>query len=1052
MPTLQIRVFRPFAARLLLGASVLACLSGCRGSTGGAQPGGGGQPAFVFLQRGSMAVFATSDRFNGDQEEVIEVLDVSPDEVKIRYTSQSATKDHLEQDFSRFLRRVDLANAHAQFLYRSNRLPERLPGTTSFGPSAEVIRELKAKGRTEFEVYLGRPNAPKNRLSVDELLRRGLLSRFSGVLSRVPEAGPADPVLVNGDPVTFPAIHAKGVLTNGAGDQIPHDFWFLDDPVTPITLKSSSSAGDDQLIKIFTTIDGRGANAIDRKLTVDGRADVYGMFFDFGEAALRPESETTLAEIAEALRSHQDWKLSIEGHTDNVGADEANQLLSERRANNVKDALVDRHHIDPARLSASGLGESRPKATNDTFTGRAANRRVELRRSEQRAGRIPASAGEDRPASSRLVESPQTVGAPGSAEDAVTAWILSLRPINTWLVLVALGWVSLTVPVALFLLIRWLYLRSLRGSLYGPGAPLELQPEPALDAATTRPSIRTGPSERAVAGNIVRHPALVAALAETRRTRAAYACGGIAYLITAAWLIWSERSHSGIHSTREVIYVTYVTTAPSVTLILASLRTRAWQNASVAAGWVGCLAVLLVGVFRVPWFTALHLLATDADPLALFPIAVNAPPLLRTTRAMLVLLVPLMICYGLAAGAMVFGVEAAGLDFTQVLQQGLTVRSVVGGLAAGLAGLSLAVMQIRAGVRSRSIAVQAAVAAIGLVGWPRLPFVAIAAVPLNALHALAVWWLFKRLVQLKARGYLTDDLLHFSTCWFLLLYFIQSFSGTGWFPIPSAMLPFVAYSLVLVPMLVYQARTRRAVPQAPMAGLLDTRPRHLLMLRVFGAPRIHRRLLDTLDDTWRHVGRVDLVVGVDVALQTLGPGTLENFLRGIMSRQFLGTQDEARQRLQTLPERRAADGLYPLNELHCLPPIWPDVVNRLASEADVVLLDLRGLRAANRGALFELALAVHRVPLARIVLLVDRHTDDRAVSEAIERAWSRLPADSPNAAAREPQLHRVACAGSAGRQDQRIADAVFAASFGAPHAPGPGAVPVSTASRPAFGN
>jgi hypothetical protein len=58
-----------------------------------------------------------------------------------------------------------------------------------------------------------------------------LLSRFSGVLSRVPEAGPADPVLVNGDSVTFPAIHAKGVLTNGAGDQIPHDFWFLDDPL-----------------------------------------------------------------------------------------------------------------------------------------------------------------------------------------------------------------------------------------------------------------------------------------------------------------------------------------------------------------------------------------------------------------------------------------------------------------------------------------------------------------------------------------------------------------------------------------------------------------------------------------------------------------------------------------------------------------------------------------------------------------------------------------------------------------------------------------------------
>jgi outer membrane protein OmpA-like peptidoglycan-associated protein len=67
----------------------------------------------------------------------------------------------------------------------------------------------------------------------------------------------------------------------------------------------------------------------------------------------------------------------IEGHTDNVGSDETNLNLSQRRANSVQSYLVSQG-VNAARLSSSGLGEGSPVADNDTDTGRQQNRRVEL--------------------------------------------------------------------------------------------------------------------------------------------------------------------------------------------------------------------------------------------------------------------------------------------------------------------------------------------------------------------------------------------------------------------------------------------------------------------------------------------------------------------------------------------------------------------------------------------------------------------------------------------------------------------------------------------------
>ena len=109
-----------------------------------------------------------------------------------------------------------------------------------------------------------------------------------------------------------------------------------------------------------------------------GQAEVYGIYFDFASDKIKPESEPVLREIADALNHNPTWKLRVEGHTDNIGGDDYNLNLSQRRAEAVKLALVTRYHIGAERLTPKGFGATRPKEPNDTLAGRARNRRVEL--------------------------------------------------------------------------------------------------------------------------------------------------------------------------------------------------------------------------------------------------------------------------------------------------------------------------------------------------------------------------------------------------------------------------------------------------------------------------------------------------------------------------------------------------------------------------------------------------------------------------------------------------------------------------------------------------
>lgn len=116
---------------------------------------------------------------------------------------------------------------------------------------------------------------------------------------------------------------------------------------------------------------------IGKQLKEMGRAAVYGINFDFDSDVIRAESKPTLDQITALLKENADWKMTIEGHTDNVGGVSYNQTLSEKRAAAVKKHLIDAGIVSE-RLTSAGFGFSKPVAANDGEFGRAQNRRVEL--------------------------------------------------------------------------------------------------------------------------------------------------------------------------------------------------------------------------------------------------------------------------------------------------------------------------------------------------------------------------------------------------------------------------------------------------------------------------------------------------------------------------------------------------------------------------------------------------------------------------------------------------------------------------------------------------
>jgi outer membrane protein OmpA-like peptidoglycan-associated protein len=179
------------------------------------------------------------------------------------------------------------------------------------------------------------------------------------------------------------ALRTAGYALDFTGYDVPEHYVTAHKGAQWVAVVASEMTGDSEynVITVLTEAMQQemtsDASAWAAQINKTGHAAVYGIEFDTGKATIKPQSEKVLGDVLSLLQAQPDWKMKIEGHTDSTGTKAGNQILSQQRAAAVVAWLV-KNGIAPNRLTAAGLGDSKPIADNGTEKGRARNRRVEL--------------------------------------------------------------------------------------------------------------------------------------------------------------------------------------------------------------------------------------------------------------------------------------------------------------------------------------------------------------------------------------------------------------------------------------------------------------------------------------------------------------------------------------------------------------------------------------------------------------------------------------------------------------------------------------------------
>jgi outer membrane protein OmpA-like peptidoglycan-associated protein len=313
---------------------------------------------------------AIASETQGDYEAVKVFRDLTPASVRITVSGEAPddSGEVREITVTRLVRREDLRSSKTLRTYFHEFDAQELPGTTPMF-SAAMVNDIRTSGQTHATY-----------LEIEPEFGATVVSRtMSGTLKRVGAGTLTVSIQVNGEPRALHALHVAGRFADD-GDGADFDYVVLDDPDNPIILRSKGPEFSTSVTRIEFPLPTAAAGSLENRLAKDRQALVYGIYFKFNRADIRPVSEPVLKEIAGILKKNPDWKLTIVGHTDNVGRDAANLDLSRRRSQSVKAALVERYGIDGGRLTTGGFGASQPQAKNDTPEGRARNRRVELTR------------------------------------------------------------------------------------------------------------------------------------------------------------------------------------------------------------------------------------------------------------------------------------------------------------------------------------------------------------------------------------------------------------------------------------------------------------------------------------------------------------------------------------------------------------------------------------------------------------------------------------------------------------------------------------------------
>jgi len=160
----------------------------------------------------------------------------------------------------------------------------------------------------------------------------------------------------------------------------------------------------------------------------------------------------------------------------------------------------------------------------------------------------------------------------------------------------------------------------------------------------------------------------------------------------------------------------------------------------------------------------------------------------------------------------------------------------------------------------------------------------------------------------------------------------------------------------------------------------------MLLLRSFSLGRRSDWFFQEFETLWRGIGSVQLIGGVDLALTTLEPHELLDFLRGRAGRYFVHRQADVDARIGAFDYHRDPDGCFRVNDIYCMEAVWQYAVNRLLNRSDCVVMDLRGFNRHRAGCVFEIQCLAQSMPASRAVFLIDKGTDRAFAEETWERA------------------------------------------------------------------
>jgi hypothetical protein len=273
----------------------------------------------------------------------------------------------------------------------------------------------------------------------------------------------------------------------------------------------------------------------------------------------------------------------------------------------------------------------------------------------------------------------------------------------------------------------------------------------------------------------------------------------------------------------------------------------------------------------------------------------------------------------------------------------------------------------------------------GMFGGSTLAVLMVISLILSAFIAwFALLWIARRYrcKQLSDQTFLLDALwLSVSLCVSVYL-----MGNNGHFRYVLGLLPFALYKVTVGYGLKRLAARAEPLPRA-----------RLLFLRVFGSPSRSERLFDLLAGRWRYAGSVQLISATDVARGRFEPDEFLDFVSRRLANAYISTATDLDQRVAGLDLRPDPDGRYRVNEFFCRNDTWQQTVTKLMTQSDMVVMDLRAFTSERKGCIFELSALIDEVPFHRVVLLIDRTTDEPLLRQTLANLWRRISPHSPNA-------------------------------------------------------